>query len=190
MLNVANRDAGPRVHIDLRDATLRMALSFAVDEAGWTRAARREPGTALVADWLVHHPATPPLDVLVIPSTPAAARRAVDAFTAGAVRSVLRANEPGALPGVLDLVQRDLGVVPAAVVEAARAFPPLTLRLERTLRLVLCGWSNKAIAAYVHQSEATTKRDVTELLRRFDAPNRMALASTALRLGVHPEGRR
>jgi DNA-binding NarL/FixJ family response regulator len=62
--------------------------------------------------------------------------------------------------------------------------------LERTLQLVLRGCTNLAIARQVHQSEATTKRDVAELLRRFDAPNRMALAATAIRLGVHPDGPR
>ena len=52
------------------------------------------------------------------------------------------------------------------------------------------GWSNPAIARQLHVSPGTTKRDVAELLRRFDAPNRMALSATALRLGLHPFGPR
>jgi DNA-binding CsgD family transcriptional regulator len=190
LLTVAAGHAGPRVYVDLRDTTLRMALSFALDEAGWCRAAAREPGAAHVADRVVDHPASPPLDVLVIRPTPAACRRALDAFSAGTVRAVLRATDPSALPGVLELARRGLGVVPVAVVEAARAFPTLSPRLECTLGLVLKGWSNRAIARDIHQSEATTKRDVAELLRRFDAPNRMAMAAAALRLGVHPDGHR
>ena len=178
-------DERRRVHLDVADPTLRMALAFAADRAGWEEAASA-PGVVTVADKVRPGAATPPLDVLVISASPAAARRAIDAFTDGSARGVLRATDPNGLPLALELARRGLGVVPSAVVEAARGFPSLDERLERTLELVLQGWSNPRIARAVHHSEATTKRDVAELLRRFDAPNRVALAATALRLGVHP----
>ena len=180
----------PCVHLDLADTTVRLALSFAVDQAGWHRAASPVAGVARVSDRVLDRAGGPPLDVLVIHPSPASCRGAVDAFAAGAVRSVLRATEPAALPGLLELARRGLGVVPTTVVESARAYPTLTPRLEQTLGLVLRGWSNPAIARHLHRSEATTKRDVTELLRRFDAPNRMTLSATAIRLGLHPDGRR
>jgi DNA-binding NarL/FixJ family response regulator len=173
------------VHLAIGDATLRLALAFAVDRAGWAEADASN-GALFVADRVSLDPGHAPVDVLVVPPSPAAARRALDAFTDGAARSVLRATDPKGLPLALELARRGLGVVPAAIVESARAVPPLDERLERTLELVLQGWSNPRIARAVHHSEATTKRDVAELLRRFDAPNRVALAATALRLGLHP----
>jgi DNA-binding NarL/FixJ family response regulator len=180
-------DDGRRVHLDVRDPTLRLALAFAAERSGWTPSEPGTGGVPSVADRVRPQPDAPPLDVLVVVPSPAAARLAVDAFTEGAVRCVLRATDPGGLPLALELARRDLRVVPAAVVESARAFPPLGDRLQRTLELVLRGWSNPRIADAVQHSEATTKRDVGELLRRFDAPNRVALAATALRLGVRPE---
>ena len=178
-------DTARRVHLDVRDTTLRLALAFAADRAGWAQVEVAR-GAISVADRAPTVPGLPPVDVLVITASPAAARRALDAFNDGSARGVLRATDPNGLPLALELARRGLGVVPAAVVESARAFPPLDDRLRRTLELVLQGWSNPRIARAVHHSEATTKRDVAELLRRFDAPNRVALAATALRLGVHP----
>jgi DNA-binding NarL/FixJ family response regulator len=178
------------VFLDIRDATVRLALSYAAEEAGWLRTHTPRSGAFHVTDRLPVGPGSPPVDVLVIHPSPAASRQAIDAFARGAVRSVLVAGEPRSLPGVLHMAQRGMAVVPVRVVEAASAFPVLPLRLERTLELVLRGWSNRSIAAALHQSEGTAKRDVTELLRQFDAPNRMALAATAIRLGVHPDGRR
>jgi DNA-binding NarL/FixJ family response regulator len=178
-------DTARRVHLDIGDATLRLALAFAADRAGWAQVEVAR-GVVTVADRVPRDAGAPPVDVLVVSPSPVAARRALDAFTDGAARGVLRANDPNGLPLALELARRGLGVVPAAVVESARSFPTLDERLQRTLELVLQGWSNPRIARAVHHSEATTKRDVAELLRRFDAPNRVALAATALRLGLHP----
>ena len=63
----------------------------------------------------------------------------------------------------------------------------LTPRLERTLLLLVRGRANRDIARELGQSEATTKRDVADLLHRFDAPNRVALAAIAWRLGLSPD---
>jgi DNA-binding CsgD family transcriptional regulator len=179
-----------RVHLDVRDPTLRLALGFAAERAGWTQVRVAAEDIPCVSDRIGPRPDGRPLAVLVISPSPAAARLALDAFTDGGVRCVLPADDAGGLPLALELARRDLGLVPAAVVASARSFPPLGERLQRTLELVLRGWSNPRIAQAVHPSEATTKRDVAELLRRFDAPNRVALAATALRLGVRIDGRK
>ncbi len=179
----------PRVvHLDLRDTAVRYALSFAVDQAGWSRT--HDPGraAALVADHLVHGPDVPALDVLVLPPTAVACRRGVDAFTSGAARSVVVSTDPQALPDALEAGRRGLNVVSRSVVVAAHGYPTLTPRLERVLQLVVRGRANREIARDLGQSEATTKRDIAELLHRFDAPNRVALAATAWRLGLPGEG--
>lgn len=177
------------VHLDLADAAVRFALSFALDQAGWVRAAERGPGTAVVADGLGDDAHAPPLDVLVLTPTPAASRRALDALLAGRVRSIVSSDDPAGLPAALEGGRAGLQVVADGVVAAAQRFPALTPRLDRTLLLVVRGRGNRDIARLLQVSEATTKRDVTDLLRRFDAPNRVALATAALRLGWRADRR-
>jgi DNA-binding NarL/FixJ family response regulator len=177
------------VHLDLRDTAVRFAFSFAADLAGWSRTAGRAADVAVVADRIAERVDVPPLDVLVLTPTPAASRLAIDAFTSGRVRAIVSDAEPESLAGALEGARGGLSVVSSAIVEAAHRFPSLTARLEHTLHLVVRGRPNRDIARALQQSEATTKRDVAELLRRFDATNRVALAATALRLGLSADSR-
>lgn len=177
------------VHLAVHDTAVRFALAFAVDAAGWSRAPSPVGDAVVVGDWVTDRPDAPPLDVLVLRPSPAASRRGLDAFTAGKVRSVVSSTDPGALPGALESARRGFSVVSREIVDAAQGFPELTPRLEHTLHLVVRGRANRDIARELRQSEATTKRDVGELLRRFDAANRVALAATALRLGLRIDPR-
>lgn len=177
------------VHLDIRDVSIRFALSFAVEQAEWRRTTTRTGAAAVVGDRVPIGPDAPPLDVLVVPPSPAASRVGLDAFTAGLVHAVVSAAEPASLPVALAHGRQGFGVVARSVLAAAHGFPPLSPRLDHTLRQVMRGRSNREIARGLGQSEATTKRDVTELLRRFDVTNRVALAATALRLGVRIDGR-
>lgn len=188
-LSTVSRDLPRVVHLDLRDTAVRFAFSFAIDMSDWSRTLGRTAHAVVVADRITDRIDTPPLDVLVLTPTPAASRRAIDAFTSGRVRAILSDAEPESLPGALEGARRGLSVVSSEIVEAAHRFPTLTTRLERTLQLVVRGRPNRDIARELRQSEATTKRDVAQLLRRFDATNRVALAATALRLGLSPDGR-
>lgn len=185
---MTDREPQRLVHLDLRDTTTRYALSFAVEQAGWSRTSEPRGAAARVADHLIDRPDVPALDVLVLPLTPVACRRGVDAFTCGLTRSVVSATEPAALPEALEAGRRGLNVVSRSVVQAAHGYPVLTPRLERTLLLVVRGRANREISRELGQSEATTKRDIAELLVRFDAPNRVALAATAWRLGLPTDG--
>ena len=49
------------VHLDLHDTATRFALSFAVDQAGWTRVADAATAHARVTDRLVVRPDAPPV---------------------------------------------------------------------------------------------------------------------------------
>jgi DNA-binding NarL/FixJ family response regulator len=177
------------VHLGLRDLAARFALSFAVDQAGWTRVNDGSRPHARVADRLVVAPDQPALDVLVLAPTPANSRRGIDAFTSGLVRAVVASTDPQALPDALEAGRKGRHLVSGSVLQAAQGFPSLTPRLEHTLLLLVRGRANRDIARELGQSEATTKRDVAELLHRFDAPNRVALAATAWRLGLSPDAR-
>jgi DNA-binding NarL/FixJ family response regulator len=171
------------VRIDLEDSSVRFALCYAVERAGWIRTRRGGAGVASIAD-RVSDAADEPIDVLVVPPTPAASRGAMDAFARGAARAVIAATDPAAVPRALEAVRLGLCTVSQSVAVAARDFPSLTPRLERTLLLVLRGRRNKEIARDLRLSEATVKRDLAELLHRFGVPNRVTLVATALRLGL------
>jgi DNA-binding CsgD family transcriptional regulator len=171
------------VALSVRETTLRLALSFVIEDAGWSRAEVPCPGCLVVADRIGGASDDRPLDVLVVAPTPATSRAAMAAFSEGRTRAILDATRPDELPRTLGLVAQHLCVVPAEILDAAHRAPALSSRLDDTLHLLLRGQPNRLIARSVHQSEATTKRDVAELLRLFDAPNRTALVATATRLG-------
>lgn len=175
------------VVLDVADTTLRYALAFACEEAGWRplRCARpqawrvvdRPPGEGAASRWV---------DLVVVAPTALACRRALDAFTVGRVGAVASAADPHSAVRALELLREGTASMPRAMVEEAQRFPALRPRLERTLHLVVRGATIGAIAQALHQSPSSTKRDVAELLHLFDAPNRLALATTAVRLGVPP----
>ena len=177
---------GRTVHLEIADTTLRYALSFACDQAGWSRAPEPRSGVPLVSDRVPSTAEAGALDVLVVAPTPLACRRALDAFAGGVVRALVSAAEPAALPGALELRRSGVSSLPSALVDEAQRFPQLRPRLERTLQLVVRGMTVAAMSRALHQSQSSTKRDIGELLLLFDAPSRLALATTALRLGVAP----
>lgn len=177
---------GRTVHLDVADTTLRYALAYACDEAGWSRALDPRPDAGLVGDRVPPSSGEALLDVLVVQPTPLACRRGLDAFSAGTVRALVSAAEPEALPRALELRRSGVSVVPSTLVDAALRFPRLRPRLERTLQLVVRGCTVAAISRALHQSQSSTKRDIGELLQLFDAPSRLALAATAVRLGMPP----
>jgi DNA-binding CsgD family transcriptional regulator len=187
---VSTAEGGRRlVRIDLQDSTVRFAVCFAVEQAGWSRTRGAEPGVATVADQLPERPGLPPLDVLVVGPTPAASRAGLDAFGRDAARAVVASTDPAAVPRALEAARQGLCTVSQSVVATAQGCPPLTPRLERTLLMVLRGRQNQQIAREMRISEATVKRDLAELLKRFDARNRVVLVATALRLGLPAYGR-
>jgi DNA-binding CsgD family transcriptional regulator len=174
-------DDRPTIGIELADAGRRLALTYVVAEAGWRP--RSDRPTVLVSDRLPIDGAPERPHVLVVRPEPLSSRRALRAFTDGEVQAVVDLEAPDELPVALDQLHLGRSLVSRAVVGAAHAYPPLRPRLEQTLHLVVLGRSNLAIARALHESEATAKRDVAELLRCFDSPSRVALASTGHRLG-------
>jgi DNA-binding CsgD family transcriptional regulator len=172
------------VAVDVTETTLRLALSYVLDDDhGWARVPAGEPSDLVVADRVMLGDGSPPLDVLVVLPLPALSQQAVHALAEGRVRAVLDASQPDQLPTTLRALDAGLSVLPTAVVEAANDVPVLNDRLGQTLHLVLSGASNRTIARALHESESTAKRDVGDLLRMFDARNRVGLVSTASRLG-------
>jgi DNA-binding CsgD family transcriptional regulator len=183
LLDPAVSVADQQVHLSIADTTLRLALSFVLDDSGYRRTHDPKAATVVVATAFGLGADRLPIDVLVVPPFPASAHAAMDAVNKGLARGVLSATDPLRLPFTIEAVLSGVVVVPIEVVDAANGAPQLGPRLEDTLRLVLDGCSNNVIARRLHQSESTVKRDITELLEAFDAHNRAALVSVASRLG-------
>ena len=169
------------VQIDVSNVTVRLALCFVAEDAGYVRGSSSEAIT--VSDSLPMGEAAVPVDVLVIDARPVACQRAIGAVSQGTARAVICTDEPGRLPAALRAVNDELSVVPQRVIECANRAPTLSPRLLRTLQLVAGGASNQAIARATHESVSTVKRNVAHLLELFDAPNRLTLTATAIRLG-------
>jgi DNA-binding NarL/FixJ family response regulator len=169
------------VQIDVSNVTVRLALCFVAEDAGFVRGT--STGALTVSDMLPAGDTSVPVDVLVIEARPVACQRALGAVSQGTARAVICNDEPDRLPAALRAVHDDLSVVPQRVIECANRAPVLSPRLLRTLQLVANGASNQTIARATHESVSTVKRNVAHLLELFDAPNRMALTSTAIRFG-------
>jgi DNA-binding NarL/FixJ family response regulator len=123
------------------------------------------------------------VETVVVDPVAAACQDALDAVVRGQARTAICSDDPEALPGALDAAVRNTVALPCRVVEEANRAPRLPDRLATTLHLVLAGCSNPSIARQLHQSESTVKRDINTLLRRFSAPNRLALVGVARSAG-------
>jgi DNA-binding NarL/FixJ family response regulator len=178
-------DAATRVvHIDITDTTLRLALSFVAEDAGWRRGAAAA-GALTVSNQLFGATAESPVHVFVVEPRSADCRTAVEAVAAGRAVAVLCADEPEQLPVALDAARTRFALIPERVIAAANAGPALDDRLRETLNLVASGNSNASIARALHESESTAKRDVATLMRLFGVRSRGALTDIAARAGYY-----
>lgn len=171
------------VHLDVADVTLRLALTYVLETHGHRRAAGTDDADAVVVDRFGLRTAKRPVDTVVVDPVAAACQEALDAVVTGAARSAICSDDPEALAEALEAAGRRTVALPYRVVEEANRAPRLPDRLTATLHLVLAGYSNPAIARQLHQSESTVKRDINTLLRRFTAPNRLALVGIARSAG-------
>jgi DNA-binding NarL/FixJ family response regulator len=171
------------VHLDVADVTLRLALTYVLETAGHRRAVGVHDADAVVVDRIGLRNAIRPVDTVVVDPVAAACQDALDAVVRGEARTAICSDDPEALLAALDAARRHTVALPCRVVEEANRAPRLPDRLAATLHLVLAGCSNPSIARQLHQSESTVKRDINTLLRRFAAPNRLALVGIARSAG-------
>jgi DNA-binding NarL/FixJ family response regulator len=171
--------SGAGVRLVVGDVTLRYALTYVLEQGGFTV---RSGGDLVVSDQL--GAATEPVvHALVVEPLPAACQSALAAISTGLARGAVLADDPEALPAVLDQVRAGMVAFPDRLVAEANQAPTLAPRLLATLQLLIVGYSNVAIGRQLHASESTVKRDIAALLRHFDVPNRHQLAVAARRTG-------
>jgi len=173
---------GTKVRIDVGSTVVRLALRYVALERGW-EVCTGAHGTCRCVQVNDHCSSSTTVDVLVVRDTPSACQNALQAVLAGYARAVVLWDEPTGLTAALEALAHRATVIPERVIELAHEAPELTDRQCQTLRLVAAGRSNSEIAAALHQSTSTTKRDLGELLAVFDAANRTDLTTAAARLG-------
>lgn len=172
------------VVIDVRDATGSAALCFTVERSGRFIGDRDFPASWFVSDRLDRRR---PVDVLVCGRTAVDAEEAVAAFSAGDARAVICIEDPGQVVAALDALERGLSLVPANLLERARAVPPITARQRVVLGAVLAGQSNGEIARVLQLRPVTIKREVAALFAAFGAFRRFELMSQGFGLGFGAE---
>ena len=172
------------VVLDLTDATRSAALCHTVGRSGRPVDDRGAPASLVVSDRLDR---SRTVDVLVCGPTAVDAAAAVEAFAAGRARSVITDDDPDQLLAALAALELGLSLVPADLLERARAVPPLTERQRTVLGGVLAGQSNGEMARALQLRPVTVKRDVAALFAAFGACRRFELMSVAFGLGFAAE---
>lgn len=128
--------------------------------------------------------------VLVVPAAPVACRRSIMSIDGDGISGVMLASEPERLADVLAGIAAGWCMIAPGVIALAREMPDLSERQVALCEAVLAGQSNHMIARATHVSDATVKRQMAEVYRTLDVPNRAALVGHALRLGLQPRGAR
>jgi DNA-binding NarL/FixJ family response regulator len=100
---------------------------------------------------------------------------------------VISIEQPDQLVAALSALDVGLSLVPADLLERARAVPAISPRQRVVLRAVLAGQSNGAIARVLQVRPVTIKREVSALFAAFDVSRRFELMSAAFALGFQAE---
>lgn len=165
----------------MRDELSRRALRFVLEQAGFEVVGTSGP--RVVSDSVQRGSV---VDVLVTAPTADALTAAVRHVTSGHVRSVVRLDRPDDLPVALDLLDRGLFVLPAAVEDAIAAMPSVGERDRAMWEAVMAGQSDRSMAQALQLSPTTVKRAVTVLRGAVDAATRVELVAAGYRLGLEP----
>ncbi len=185
----ADGPEGGRVcSLDVRSETLREALAHVAIRDGWDVVRNQRPGAVTVRDRVValEVERSSARSVLVVEPRPLQCQRALRAFAAGTVASVIPADHPTELAHAMTSVAGGWGAVPLRVLEVASLMPDLSERQEGILGALMAGQSTAEIARGLYLSAASVKRELALLFRSFGARNRLELAMFAADLGFQP----
>lgn len=175
------------VVIDVASETLRDAMLFTAQTAGWKPRRTLGPDTVLVTDFLHARPPTGSRrTVLVVEPTPLAARDGMRALACGRVATLLCSDRTSDLRTALGALSEGWTATPARVVRLASEMPDLTARQLDMVASVVGGRTNVDISRELHISLATVKRELAVVGVLLGAASRTELVQTARRLGVRP----
>lgn len=182
----ADNDRAHTFCIDVRDVTLRRALSYVGSSIGWNELSGSSGASAVVCDATGPHGGdqSQGLRILVIEPTPKAADYALEAVRAGRVHGIFASDRPDDLPPTLESAMMGRITIPASLVRLGQEMPSLTERQVQIIESVICGKNNAQIATELFLSPASIKRELGELFRLLDVPNRASLAGRGRELGI------
>jgi len=174
------RKRASSVGVDVADVRVRSAIERILRSAGWTVGR----ATALrVTDSAI---TTAPAAVAVVPPNPATCDAAVNRTISGALLGAVLVDELDHLPNLVEAVRRGLTALSPRVLGLAADAPRLTARQLEVLRNLLCQRTNVEIATALRVSEATVKRELTEIGKALGAAKRSGIATAAYALGFRP----
>lgn len=183
---------GPPEHarevvIDVVSETLRDAMLFTAQTAGWRPRRSVRPDTVVVTDFLsTSVPADRRRTVLVVDPTPLGAREGMRALANGRVASLVCSDRTSDLRTALEALSEGWMATPSRVVELSAQMPELTERQLEMVAAVVSARTNVQIARELHVSLATVKRELAVIGGLLGASGRSELVQAARRLGVRP----
>lgn len=173
--------------IQVDNEMVRAALSFVGLNGGWTERRSIGDDTFVVSDYspTFTNGQIGSRNVLVVESSPCAARRAIRALASGSIMAAFPIDEPRFLLPALEALRKRHAMVPTSIFDLAASMPELSDRRLDILSALVAGQSNRDIAQSIYLSEASVKREIAALFQEFGVGNRLALAARASELGVH-----
>jgi DNA-binding CsgD family transcriptional regulator len=176
------------VTVDLRDATAQIAVKAVLAAAGY---AVTDRGAATDADIAIVDLDAPCGEarcvVVVVAAIAAPCAEALDAVLNGDAVGAVTTRDMEGVPAMVAAARDGVRCVANDVVRLARLLPTLAPREAEVLAAVGTGLSVEDIAATLHLSVATVKRELSSLLRRVGARNRVELVLVARDLGLLDE---
>lgn len=179
-----NTPDGPLLFwVGVQDLTLRRALSYVGEAAGWCEVPSADAATAAVCD-LGTQVGPQPRRILVVDPTPCATEGALEAIRRGDACGALTSDRPDDLLPVVLAATRDQVLVPGPLVRLAGTMPELTDRQRAVLLCLIDGKENASIARELCLSCGSVKRELGDLFKLLGARNRSSLARSAQQLGL------
>lgn len=175
--------------LQVRNRLLHTALSAVGEAAGWTVRRSIGPGTLVVIDAEPLHQATGAIGAnvaLVVERTPFATKRGLQLLSRGVVLGLFCEDEPRDLIHVLQGLRHGRATTPRSVFDMASHMPEIGERREEVIAGLAGGHSIRDISSALHISEASVKRDLSEVYAILDVSDRAALVARAHQLGIRP----
>lgn len=160
------------IELDVDDSALARAMASVIEDG-----CEEVGGTDVVRDSIGDGRGGPV--VLVADATPAAAASAMHALQSGRVAGVVSEDRLEDLAAVIDAVRAGLVVAARRVLSLSSVAPTLSARQTEVLEALLAGGSNARIAADLHLSEATVKRELAAVGAALGATTRVGIMSAA-----------
>lgn len=160
------------VQLAIDDPALRRSIETSIADAGWRLS--DDPTALRIADH-------PPADVLIVLDDPHACHAAHQAVLGGTTRVALATSSVGLVGAAIDAASGGCLVICDGIRMGARLLSSLSERQVEVLAAVARGWPNRRIAATLHLSLATTKREIAALQDALDVKGRRDLMAIARR---------